>query len=73
MASWKKVIVSGSIPSFTDIKVDGLASNTVVLGGGSGSVLTTQARNGTGNIVGTTAADGVSMSGSFSGSFQRYN
>ena len=70
MASWKKVIVSGSIPSFTDIKVDGLASNTVVLGGGSGSVLTTQARNGTGNIVGTTAADGVSMSGSFSGSFQ---
>jgi hypothetical protein len=70
MANWKKVIVSGSIPSFTDIKVDGLASNTVVLGGGSGSVLTTQARNGTGNIVGTTAADGVSMSGSFSGSFQ---
>ena len=70
MANWKKVIVSGSIPSFTDIKIDGLASNTVVLGGGSGSVLTTQARNGTGNIVGTTAATGLSHSGSFSGSFQ---
>ena len=70
MANWKKVIVSGSIPSFTDIKVDGLASNTVVLGGGSGSVLTTQARNGTGNIVGTTAATGLSHSGSFSGSFE---
>ena len=70
MANWKKVIVSGSIPSFTDIKVDGLAANQVVLGAASGSKLTTQARNGTGNIVGTTAADGVSMSGSFSGSFQ---
>lgn len=70
MASWKKVIISGSTPELANLKIDGLASGEVVIGAGSGSVLTTTAVNGTGNIVATTAATGLSHSGSFSGSFQ---
>jgi hypothetical protein len=67
MASWKKVIVSGSSANLADLQVDSLSSGIVT--GNSGN-LTTTAKNGTGNILGTTAADGVSISGSFSGSFQ---
>jgi hypothetical protein len=70
MATWKKVIVSGSTANLANVQVDGLTSGQVVIGGGSGSVLTTTAINGTGNIVGTTGATGLSHSGSFSGSFQ---
>jgi len=70
MASWKKVIVSGSTPELANLKIDGLASGEVVIGAGSGSNLTTTAVNGSGNIVATTAATGLSHSGSFSGSFQ---
>ena len=70
MASWKKVIVSGSTPELANLKIDGLASGEVVIGAGSGSVLTTTAVNGSGNIVATTAATGLSHSGSFSGSFE---
>lgn len=70
MASWKKVIVSGSNANLTALSVDNLTSGQVVIGGGSGSNLSTTAINGTGNIVATTGATGVSMSGSFSGSFQ---
>ena len=69
MPSWKKVILSGSTPNFANVKIDGLPSNTVILGGGSGSALTTQARNGTGNILGTAGANGVNITGSFTGSF----
>ena len=69
MASWKKVIVSGSNANLTALSVDNLALGQVVIGGGT-SDLTTTAINGTGNIVATTGATGVSMSGSFSGSFQ---
>ena len=69
MPSWKKVILSGSTPNFANVKIDGLPSNTVILGGGSGSALTTQARNGTGNILGTAGASGVNITGSFTGSF----
>lgn len=70
MASWKKVLVSGSNANLTALQVDGLTLNQVVIGGGSGSNLSTTAINGSGNIVATTGATGVSMSGSFSGSFQ---
>ena len=70
MATWKKVIVSGSTANLANVQVDGLTSGSVVIGGGSGSVLTTTAINGTGNIVGTTGATGLVHSGSFSGSFQ---
>jgi len=69
MASWKKVIVSGSNANLTALSVDNLTSGQVVIGGGT-SNLTTTAINGTGNIVATTGATGLSHSGSFSGSFQ---
>ena len=69
MASWKKVIVSGSNANLTALSVDNLTSGQVVIGGGI-SNLSTTAINGSGNIVATTGATGLSASGSFSGSFQ---
>jgi hypothetical protein len=69
MATWKKVIVSGSNANLTALQVDNLTSGQVVIGGGS-SNLSTTAINGTGNIVATTGASGLVHSGSFSGSFQ---
>lgn len=69
MASWKKVIVSGSNANLTALQVDTLALNQVVLGGGSGSNLTTTTINGSGSILATTGSTGVSMTGSFTGSF----
>ncbi len=69
MATWKKVIVSGSSANLANVQVDGLTQDQVVIGGGSGN-LTTTAVNGTGNIVATTNATGLVHSGSFSGSFE---
>jgi hypothetical protein len=69
MATWKKVIVSGSTANLANVQVDGLTSGQVVIGGGTAGNLTTTAINGTGNIVATTGATGLSHSGSFSGSF----
>ena len=69
MATWKKVIVSGSSANLANVQVDSLTQDQVVIGGGSGN-LTTTAINGTGNIVATTNATGLDHSGSFSGSFQ---
>ena len=69
MANWKKVLVSGSTANIPSLQVDNLTSGQVVIGGGS-SNLSTTAINGTGTIVATTAATGLSHSGSFSGSFQ---
>jgi len=69
MASWKKVIVSGSSAALAALQVDNLTSGQVVIGGGSVGNLSTTAINGTGNILATTGASGVSISGSFSGSF----
>jgi len=69
MASWKKIIVSGSSAELAALQVDNLTSGQVVIGGGSAGDLTTTAINGTGDILATTGATGVSMSGSFSGSF----
>lgn len=68
MASWKKIIVSGSSANFAALSVDNLTSGQVVIGGGT-SNLSTTAINGSGNILATTGATGVSISGSFSGSF----
>jgi len=67
MATWKKVIVSGSTANLAALQVDNLTLGQVVIGGGTGNLSTT-AINGTGNIVATTGAT-VNMSGSFSGSF----
>ena len=69
MATWKKVIVSGSNANIASLQVDNLTSGQVVIGGGSGSILSTTAINGTGNIVATTGATNVVMTGSFTGSF----
>lgn len=69
MATWKKVIVSGSNANLSTLSVDNLTSGQVVIGGGTGNLSTT-AINGTGTIVATTGASGLSHSGSFSGSFQ---
>ena len=69
MATWKKVIVSGSTANLAALQVDNLTSGQVVIGGGT-SNLSTTAINGTGNIVATTNATGLVHSGSFSGSFQ---
>lgn len=68
MATWKKVVVSGSNVSFASLLVDNLV-NGVVTGSANGT-LGIVAINGTGNIVATTAATNLSHSGSFSGSFQ---
>lgn len=67
MAQWKKVVVSGSTANLANLQVDGLSSGLVT--GNSGN-LTTTAVNGSGNILATTGASGVQISGSFSGSFQ---
>ena len=69
MATWKKVVVSGSAPQFTAIQVDNLTTGQVVIGGGTAGNLSTTAVNGTGNIVATTNASGLTHSGSFSGSY----
>jgi hypothetical protein len=70
MATWKKVIVSGSTANLAALQVDNLTSGQVVIGGGTAGNLSTTAINGSGNIVGTTGATGLVHSGSFSGSFQ---
>jgi len=67
MATWKKVIVSGSTANLANLQVDGLSSGVVT---GAAGNLTTTAINGTGNIVATTNATNLVHSGSFSGSFQ---
>ena len=69
MATWKKVIVSGSAANLSALQVDNLTSGQVVIGGGT-SNLSTTAINGTGNIAATTNATNLVHSGSFSGSFQ---
>ena len=70
MAQWKKVVVSGSSPEFASLQIDNLTSGSVVIGGGSAGNLSVTPINGTGNILASTGATSVSISGSFSGSFQ---
>ena len=67
MATWRKVIVSGSTANLANIQVDSLSSGVVI---GAAGNLSTTAINGTGNIVATTGATGLVHSGSFSGSFK---
>lgn len=81
MAEWKKVIVSGSSAELQDLTLD--TALTVVNGGtgltatgadnfliGNGATsLTTIGSNGTGTVVRTTGATGLSATGSFTGSF----
>lgn len=69
MPTWKKVVVSGSSAELATLKVDNLTLGSVVIGGGNTSDLSVRAINGTGNILATTGATGVVMTGSFSGSF----
>jgi hypothetical protein len=66
MADWKKIVVSGSSAELAALKVDNLSSGVVT---GAAGNLTTTAVNGTGNIVATTGATNVVMTGSFTGSF----
>lgn len=68
MATWKKVIVSGSQAQLSTLRVDNLI-NGIVTGSANGT-LGIQPINGTGNIIASIGATGVSMSGSFSGSIQ---
>jgi hypothetical protein len=68
MATWKKVIVSGSSANLAALQVDNLTSGQVVIGGGS-SNLTTRAISGSGAIL-ASGGSGIQLSGSFSGSFQ---
>lgn len=67
MAVWKKIIVSGSSAHLANINVDSLSSGVVT--GASGN-LTTTTINGSGNIVATTGASNLVMTGSFTGSFK---
>ena len=67
MAEWKKVIVSGSDANLASLQVDNLITGVVT--GSADGTLGIQAINGTGNILATTGATGVVISGSFSGSF----
>jgi hypothetical protein len=67
MAEWKKVIVSGSDANLASLQVDNLITGVVT--GSADGTLGIQAINGTGNILATTGATGVEISGSFSGSF----
>jgi len=81
MANWKKIIVSGSSAELASLSLD--TSLTVPNGGtglstsgignflvGSGATsLTTVGSNGTGTVVRTLGATGLSATGSFTGSF----
>lgn len=68
MASWKKVLVSGSNINVASLQVDNLPANQILVGGGSGSNISTIQTTGTGNVVLATGST-VNISGSFSGSF----
>lgn len=81
MATWKKIVVSGSAAQLLSLTLDsalgvayggtGLTSigaNNFLVGTGT-TTFTTVGSNGTGNVVRTTGASLVVMSGSFSGSF----
>lgn len=68
MATWKKVIVSGSTANLAALQVDNLTSGYAVIGGGQPSNLSSRAISGSGALAAVTAS-GVQFSGSFSGSF----
>lgn len=69
MATWKKVIVSGSQAELATLKVDNLTSGQAVIGGGSTANLSTRLISGSGAIL-ASGGSNIILSGSFSGSFQ---
>jgi hypothetical protein len=69
MATWKKVVVSGSQAELATLKVDNLTSGQAVIGGGSTSNLSTRVISGSGAIL-ASGGTNIVLSGSFSGSFQ---
>ena len=69
MATWKKVVVSGSQAELAALKVDNLTSGQAVIGGGSTSNLSTRVISGSGAIL-ASGGSNIILSGSFSGSFQ---
>jgi filamentous hemagglutinin len=69
MATWKKVIVSGSQAELAALKVDNLTSGQAVIGGGSAANLSTRVISGSGAIL-ASGGTNIVLSGSFSGSFQ---
>jgi len=69
MATWKKVLVSGSQAELAALKVDNLTSGQVVIGGGVTANLSTRLISGSGAIL-ASGGSGIQLSGSFSGSFQ---
>jgi regulator of RNase E activity RraA len=69
MATWKKVVVSGSAAQFSALKVDNLTASQAVIGGGNAGNLTSKAISGTGNLI-ANGASGVQLTGSFTGSFK---
>jgi hypothetical protein len=69
MATWKKVIVSGSQAELATLKVDNLTSGQAVIGGGSTANLSTRVISGSGAIL-ASGGSNIILSGSFSGSFQ---
>jgi hypothetical protein len=69
MATWKKVVVSGSQAELATLKVDNLTSGQAVIGGGSAANLSTRIISGSGAIL-ASGGSNIQLSGSFSGSFQ---
>lgn len=68
MATWKKVVVSGSSAELAALKVDNLNSGEVVIGGGQAANLSTRVISGSGAIL-ASGGSGIQLTGSFSGSF----
>jgi hypothetical protein len=81
MAEWKKVVVSGSAAQLASLTLDsalgvqygGTGNSSIGTGNmfiGSGTTsMTAVGTNGSGSVVRSTGAQGIIMSGSFSGSF----
>jgi hypothetical protein len=69
MATWKKVIVSGSTANLLALQVDNLTTGQAVIGGGQAGNLSTRVISGSGAIL-ASGGSNIQLSGSFSGSFQ---
>ena len=71
MASWKKVIVSGSAGEFTSVTSSVLTNDNLVIAGAGGALENSGLTyNGTTLNLGSSQVQAAGFSGSFSGSFQ---
>jgi len=71
MASWKKVIVSGSAGEFTSVTSSVLTNDNLVIAGAGGALENSGLTyNGTTLNLGSSQVEAAGFSGSFSGSFQ---